>query len=69
MATVSLSEKQLKDLIKQAVAELLEERKDLFYDLFAEVIEDTGLVNTIREGEASYSVSREDVLHALREKS
>jgi hypothetical protein len=29
--------------------ELLEERKDLFYDLFAEVIEDSILVAAIRE--------------------
>ena len=69
MANVTLSEKQIKDLVKQAVIELLEERSDLFYNLLAEVIEDAALVNAIREGEASYSVSREEVLNALREKS
>jgi hypothetical protein len=48
------------------MVELLEERKELFYDLFVEAIEDTALIHAIREGEASNSVSREDVLHALR---
>ena len=66
MTTFSLDEKQIKDLVKQAMVELLEERKELFYDLFVEAIEDTALIHAIREGEASNSVSREDVLHALR---
>ncbi len=46
----SLSDADLKTLFKEAIAEVLEERRELFYDLFAEVIEDAGLTNAIREG-------------------
>jgi hypothetical protein len=65
MNITSLDEKQLKELFKQAMTELLEERKDLFYDLFAEAIEDAALVNAIREGETSEQVSREAVFRIL----
>ncbi len=65
MTTPFLDENRLKELFKQAMTELLEERKDLFYDLFAEVIEDTALANAIREAESSESVSREAIFQAL----
>jgi hypothetical protein len=64
--TLSLDEKQTKDLIKQAILELIEEREDRIYDLFAEIIEDTILVNAIREDEDSEPVSRADIMNILR---
>jgi len=63
---LSLDEKQTKDLIKQAILELIEEREDRIYDLFAEIIEDTILVNAIREDEDSEPVSRADIMNILR---
>ena len=65
MTTTTLDENRLKALFKQAMVELLEERKDVFYDLFAEVIEDAALVNAIREDEASEPVSRSEILRIL----
>ena len=38
MADVSLEDLRLKELFKEAVLEALQERKDLLYDVFAEVI-------------------------------
>jgi len=63
---LSLDEKQTKDLIKQAILELIEEREDRIYDLFAEIIEDIILVNAIREDEDSEPVSRADIMNILR---
>jgi len=63
---LTLDEKQTKDLIKQAILELIEEREDRIYDLFAEIIEDTILVNAIREDEDSEPVSRADIMNILR---
>ena len=63
---LTLDEKQTKDLIKQAILELIEEREDRIYDLFAEIIEDTILVNAIREDEDSEPVSRADIMNTLR---
>jgi spore coat polysaccharide biosynthesis protein SpsF (cytidylyltransferase family) len=65
MSYTSLDEAQVKELFKQAILELFEERRDLLYDLFAEVIEDFALVNAIKEGESTESVSRAEVFQIL----
>ena len=52
---------QLKEVFKQALAELLQERRDLLYDAFTEVFEDIALANAIKEGEETEIVSREQV--------
>jgi len=65
MLSVTLDERQIKDLFKQAVLELFQERRDLLYDLFAEVIEDFALANAIRQGESTETVSRAEVLRIL----
>ncbi len=67
MSSVTVNEAQLKELLKQAFLELLEERKDLFYDLFTEVMADIALVNAVRGGVSTETVSRADVLQALGE--
>jgi hypothetical protein len=63
--STTIDDQKTKDLLKQAMVELLEERKDLFYDLFAEVLEDTLLIHAIREGAASDSVDRAEIFQIL----
>lgn len=58
-------EKQIKNLFKQAMLELMTERRDELYDLFAEALEDTLLVKAIREGENSPTVGKADILRVL----
>lgn len=65
MSSVIVEEEHLKSLLKQAILELLQERQDVLYDLFAEIVEDLALVNAIREGEATGGISRTDVLQVL----
>ena len=65
MAQTTLDEKQLKDLFKQAILELFQERKDLLYDVFAEALEDLAITNAIKEGEVSETVSRSEVFDIL----
>ena len=65
MSSVTLDERKIKDLFKQAVLELFQERRDLLYDLFAEVIEDLALANAIKEGESTETVSRAEVFRIL----
>jgi ribosomal protein S18 acetylase RimI-like enzyme len=69
MITLALEEQQLKDIVKQALLEILEERQDLAEALFLEALEDWGLLQAIREGETSDTVTREavvDVLEGIR---
>ena len=57
---------QLKEVFKQAFAELLQERRDLLYDVFTEILEDIALANAIKEGEETEIVSREQVFNFER---
>ncbi len=65
MSYTSLDEAQIKELFKQAFVELVQERKDMLYDLLAEVVEDALLLRAIQEGEDSATAHREDVLRVL----
>ena len=62
-------ENQLKELFKQAIAELLQERRDLIYDVFSEVLEDIALVNAIKEGENTEIVDRDQIFQIVESKS
>ena len=67
MSAVVLEEARVKDLFKQALVELLEERRDLFLSVFAEALEDIGLARAIREGEASELISASEMGGVLTE--
>ena len=56
---------QLKEVFKQAFAELLRERRELLYDVLIEVLEDVALENAIKEGEETEIVSRKRVFKIL----
>ena len=60
---------QLKEVFKQALAELLQERRDLLYDVFTEVLEDIALANAIKEGEETEIASRKQVFKILESES
>ena len=65
MTNLSVEDKHTKDLMKQALLELFEERRDLFYELFEELFEDVGFANAMREGENSGAVSEKEVMKVL----
>ncbi len=61
----AVQERRLKTLLKDAVAEVLDERKDLLRDAVQEGFEDVALIRAIREGEDSKLVSRASILRKL----
>lgn len=65
MVAPALNEVQLKAALKEALVEVLEERADLLRDVLAEVFEDVALAHAIREGEASETVSRDEIFQIL----
>lgn len=65
MVAPSIAHDQLKDALKAALVEVLEERSDLLREVLAEVLEDFALTRAIQEGDTSERVSREEVFQAL----
>ena len=59
-------ETKLKELLKAAVVEVLEERRDLVRDALADAVEDIGLVRAIEAGSRSKTISRAEVFKILR---
>ncbi|MEM4284367.1 MAG: hypothetical protein QXS96_07770 [Candidatus Caldarchaeum sp.] len=60
-----INQAQLKELLKAAIVEVLEERRDLISDLTEEVLEDVALARAIEEGESTDSVTRDEVFKRL----
>jgi hypothetical protein len=65
MRSLSVDEGKLKDLLKAAIIEVLEERKDLVRDLLEEALEDIVLVRAIEAGDQTGTVSRDEVFRVL----
>jgi hypothetical protein len=68
MQIVTDNEK-LKGLFKQAIIEVMEERKDLVHEILIEAIEDAGMIDAIREGEKTGTVTRSEVFEILEGKA
>lgn len=65
MAKASIEENRLKELLKTALVEVLEERRDLVSGLVEEAIEDILLVRAIQEGEETPTVHRDEIFSIL----
>lgn len=65
MAETGITQDALKQAMKEALAETLVEQRGLFRDVFYEVLEDFALSESIREGEETELVSREQVFKSL----
>ena len=61
MTTVTIDEERLKDLLKSAMIEALEEHRDVVQNIMEEVLEDIGLAHAIEKGLSSKSISRDEV--------
>ena len=66
---LTISDKHAKELFKQALVELIQERRDLFYDVMLEAMEEIGLANAIRQGRQDEFVSEDQILAILREQA
>ncbi|MFQ5672725.1 MAG: hypothetical protein ACE5G9_06495 [Nitrospinales bacterium] len=65
MVKISMEEEEIKKIFKQALLEVLQERKDIFYDVLSEVMEDLALAKAIKEGGTTESVSKEEIFQTL----
>lgn len=58
MVTSNLEDTRLKNILKQALLEVLEERQDVLVSLLQDVLEDMGLLQAIKRGEESETIER-----------
>jgi hypothetical protein len=65
----SMNQEQLKDVIKTALIEVLEERQDLLHEAIEVALEDIALARAIKEGAKTKPVRREEVFKILEGKA
>ena len=61
----SIDNIKLKNLMKQALIEVLEEKKEVVHDLLVEAMEDIALIRAIQEGEDSGPSTRDEFFEIL----
>ena len=66
---ISMDEIKLKELMKQALVEVLEDRKEVIYTILSEVIEDIALAHAVEEGQTTHSVSKQEILDILQSRA
>ena len=61
----ALEERRIKNLLKDAVVEVLKERHDLLRDALQESLEDLAMLRAVQEGEKSPLTTRKRVFQRL----
>jgi len=61
----SVDDDKLKQLLKEAFIEAIEEKRNVFYELIVDALEDIAMVRAIREGEQSKTVAKQEVFSIL----
>lgn len=67
MNVATVDEDRLKDVVKTAIIEVFEERRDWLADLLSEALLDIGLGYAIQEGERTPTVRRDEVFTVLED--
>ena len=62
---LTIDEVQAKALLKEIVIELVQERRDWFFEIMVEALEEIGLANAIREGRRDEFVSEDQITAIL----
>ncbi len=69
MAKLDPDKDALKRAFKEALTETLHEQRELLQDVFAEVVEDMGLAEAIREGQRTGFAQRREVFDLLEDRA
>lgn len=67
MSGLSSSETHLKTLVKAALIEIFQERRDLFQELIAGALEDLTLIKAIDETKAAEAISQYSIFSILEQ--
>lgn len=65
MSSIIIDDQTLRELLKEALVEVLQKRPEVLRDALAEAAEDIGLAQAIREGQDTAVVDKDAVAKAL----
>ena len=62
---LTVNEDKMKELLTDIMINMIQQRRDIFYDMIVEAIEDVGLANAIREGRKNKFVDEQRIMDLL----
>jgi len=65
MTTLPADDVRLKALLKEVLAEVLDQRRDWLLSVVTEALEDIAFVQAIKAGEDTEEVPRDEIFHLL----
>jgi len=65
---IAANEAQLKEAIKAALVEVLQERQDLLYDAIERALEEIAFARAIEEGDRTELIERDEVFVILEDR-
>jgi hypothetical protein len=63
VSEITLNTTELKELLKSALIEILQEQKEVFTDIIVEAMEDIALIKAIEESENTETVNLKEIFH------
>lgn len=67
MSSIIIDDQTLRELLKEALIEVMQKRPEVLRDVLAEAIEDVGLAQAIQEGQNTAMVGKDAVSKALEQ--
>ncbi len=62
---LTINDEKMKDFLKEIIIEMMQEKRDLFYEIILEALEEVALANAIIEGRENNFVSEDRILELL----
>ncbi|HOC20907.1 MAG TPA: hypothetical protein PKL16_05365 [Anaerolineae bacterium] len=62
---LTLNEEQARSLLKEVMLELLQEKRDWFFEIMVEALEEIGLANAIQAGRQNEFVDEQQIMALL----
>ncbi|BBO17411.1 conserved hypothetical protein [Candidatus Brocadia pituitae] len=62
---LTINENKMKELLKDALIEMMKDKREFFYEIVKEAIEDVGLANAIKEGRKNIFVDEQRIMDIL----
>ena len=60
-----INEEKTKELLTEILVEMMQSKREIFYEIVLEALEEIGLANAILEGRSNQFVSEEEILEIL----
>ncbi len=61
----TISDEKTKELLAEVLVEMIREKREVFYEIVLEAMEEVGLANAIREGRTNEFVGEDEIMSVL----